>query len=141
MPKFLKYSLYFIGVYALILGWLALITSNSKCTIFSSGSCGVFDAIYMVMLIPVAIPVGIYEEYKEHKHVNEFIENRNKGVMRGDRESLEHFVQSCHMSTQDSSALVELSKWASKNWRKGNMENIWRAEWKNALKKKYPRKN
>ena len=62
MPRCIKKILYVIGVYVFVLVLLALITSNSKCNILSSGShCSVVDAIYMIMLIPVAIPMAIYE--------------------------------------------------------------------------------
>ncbi len=113
MPKFLKYALYFIGGYALILGLLALITSNSKCSILSSRSCSALDVVYMVMLVPVAIPVGIYDEYKENKRVNEFIEKRNEGVLRGDRTSLEQCVESCYYLPSDSEKMKALSELAA----------------------------
>jgi len=92
MPKFIKIFLYIIGGYALILGLLSLITSNSKCNILSSGSCGAMDAIYMVMLIPAVIPMTFYKESQEKERIKKLQIQRREGVLNGDRESLEACV-------------------------------------------------
>lgn len=96
MPNFLKYVLYFIGGYALILGLLSLITSNSKCNILSSGSCGAFDAIYIVMLTPLVIPSVMLENNKEEKQLTKFQEEVRKGVELGKKEDLESCIYHCY---------------------------------------------
>lgn len=98
MPKFLKYILYFIGGYAVVLGLISLINTNSKCNIISSGSCSVLDTIQMVMWIPLVIPSVMFENKNEADRTAKLQAELKEGVMRGDRESIEScLVDGCFL--------------------------------------------
>ena len=102
MPKFLKYILYFIGGYVAILGLISLINTNSKCNIISSGSCSTFDAIQMMMLLPLVIPSVMLENNAENRKVTRFQEDVRRGVESGDRGALENCIYSCYfISSKD----------------------------------------
>ncbi|ENV48480.1 hypothetical protein P255_00340 [Acinetobacter brisouii CIP 110357] len=59
----LKKILYFIIGYVLVLSLIALINRHSQCHNIFIDNCSPLDKVQLILLIPVAIPVVVYEAF------------------------------------------------------------------------------
>lgn len=84
---------------------------EKHCNLFSTDE-GVICSVALLGSLPVGVLKYSAENKKEESREQDFIANRNAGVVSGNRSALENCAQFCHMSSQDSAEQIALSKLA-----------------------------